>query len=171
MAAKPRVRNLELADAPLIAAAFAAVNWRNKAESKYRRYFREQEAGSRDVILGFLGDDFAGYGNIVWSPGYALFREAAIPEIQDLNVLPQFRRHGVATAIMDEAEARIAERSPIAGIGVGLYADYGPAQRMYVLRGYVPDAHGITYNDQRVPGGATVIADDDLILWLTKRLD
>ena len=43
------------------------------------------------------------------------------------------------------------------------------AQRMYVLRGYVPDALGITCSThQRVHGGEAVRADDDLVLWLTK---
>lgn len=164
-------RNIELADAPIIAAAFARVGWRNKSEAKYRRYFREQQAGARDVIVALFSGEFAGYGTIVWEPDYPTFREQGIPEIVDLNVLPGFRRRGVASAIMDEAEARIAQRSPIAGIGVGLYSDYGPAQRMYVLRGYVPDGKGITYGDEYVRGGAEVVADDDLVLWLTKRLD
>jgi len=44
---------------------------------------------------------------------------------------------------MDQAEQIIAERSDIVGIGVGLYADYGTAQRMYARRGYVPDGHGL----------------------------
>ncbi len=41
-------------------------------------------------------------------------------------------------ALMDAAEARAAERSAIVGLGVGLYADYGSAQRMYARRGYLP---------------------------------
>ena len=170
MASQLVVRNLELADAPLIAAAFAEFAWPDKSEAKYRRYFEEQEAGARDVLVALLAGRFAGYGTIVWQPAYPTFREAGIPEIQDLNVLPPFRRRGVATAIMDEAEARVAARVPAVGIGIGLYDDYGPAQRMYVLRGYVPDGKGITYNDEPVAGGEEVVAGDDLILWLTKQL-
>ncbi|HZD40607.1 MAG TPA: GNAT family N-acetyltransferase [Terriglobales bacterium] len=170
MASEVIVRNIELADAPIMAAAFAAVGWRNKSEVKFRRYFRAQQTGSRDVLVALYAGEFGGYGTIAWEPNYPPFRESGIPEIQDLNVLPRFRRRGVATAIMDEAESRIASRSPVAGIGVGLYADYGPAQRMYVLRGYVPDGKGITFHDEYVSGGDEVVADDDLILFLTKRL-
>lgn len=170
MASSISVRNLELSDAPVIAAAFARARWQNKSESKYRRYFTEQTAGARAVLVALLAGEFAGYGTVVWEPDYAPFRDLGIPAIVDLNVLPQFRRRGVATAIMDEAEARIALRSPFAGIGVGLYADYGPAQRMYVLRGYVPDGKGVTYRDEHIPAGAPLVADDDLVLWLTKRL-
>ena len=79
---------------------------------------------------------FAGYVTIVWSPGYAAFREAGIPEISDFNVLPHVRRRGIGTALMDAAEVLVGGRSDTVGIGVGLYPDYGrPAQRLYVLRG------------------------------------
>jgi ribosomal protein S18 acetylase RimI-like enzyme len=113
---------------------------------------------------------FAGYVTIRWQSDYAPFREQSIPEIADFNVLPPFRRRGIGTALMDEAERRISERSPMAGIGVGLYADYGAAQRMYVLRGYVPDGHGLSYRGRQVLGGEKVVVDDDLTLHLTKRL-
>ena len=87
-----------------------------------------------------------------------------------LNVLEQFRRKGIATQLMDRAEAEIAKRSDIAGIGVGLYSDYGPAQRMYILRGYVPDARGLMYAGKPVTPGTSVIADDSLTMNLTKNL-
>jgi hypothetical protein len=58
----------------------------------------------------------------------------------------------------------------VAGIGVGLYDDYGPAQRMYVLRGYVPDGRGASHRNLPVRGGETVPADDDLVIHLTRRL-
>ena len=73
-------------------------------------------------------------------------RTESIPEIQDLNVRPRIptARHRLA-ALLDEAEQLIGARSPLAGIGFGLYADYGAAQRLYVKRGYVPDGHGAYY--------------------------
>jgi hypothetical protein len=70
---------------------------------------------------------------------------------------------------MDAAEEVIAARSPAAGIGVGLYADYGAAQRLYVKRGYIPDGRGASWRDRPVLGGETVVADDDLALYFTKR--
>jgi hypothetical protein len=44
---------------------------------------------------------------------------------------------------MNEAELVVSECSRIAGIGVSMYADYGPAQRLYTPRGYVPDGRGL----------------------------
>jgi ribosomal protein S18 acetylase RimI-like enzyme len=113
---------------------------------------------------------FAGYVTVVWVSGYRPFAEAGIPEIQDLNVLPQFRRRGIASALMDAAEAAIAARAETAGIGVGLYADYGAAQLMYLRRGYLPDGRGIAYRGATVAPATRVPVDDDLVLMMARRL-
>jgi len=98
------------------------------------------------------------------------FREAGIPEIADFNVLIKYQRKGIGTRLMDEAERRIAQRSSIAGIGVGLTSDYGAAQVLYVKRGYVPDGHGICSDGQSLEYGEQISIDDDLVLYLTKVL-
>ena len=69
---------------------------------------------------------------------------------------------------MDAAEARATERSDLVGIGVGMDPDYGPAQAMYVRRGYVPDARGLTSHGRHIAWGDTVKVDDDLVLYFTK---
>lgn len=164
------IRQIEAGDTALIASAFQAIGW-NKPESQYLNYLKEQKEGKRVVFLAFLDKDFAGYGNIIWSSSYTQFKEKEIPEISDLNVLPKFRRKGIATAIMDHAEGMIANQSQYAGIGFGLYADYGAAQQMYVRRGYIPDGCGITYEGKPVPPGQQVMVDDDLVLFLVKKLE
>jgi hypothetical protein len=85
-------------------------------------------------------------------------------------VLPRYRRQGIGSRLLDEAERLIAERAPEAGIGVGLDPDYGPAQRLYVQRGYVPDGRGLYTGDRPVFSGETVRVDDGLALYFTKRL-
>ena len=51
-------------------------------------------------------------------------------------------------------EAReVARRSGVVGIGVGLHPGYNAAQRLYVKRGYIPDARGITYRNRFVEAG------------------
>lgn len=163
------IRLLGPQDINPLAAAFEAIGW-HKPPSLYQGYLAEQEAGGRVVLVARVKGLLAGYGTIRWQSDYAPFREQRIPEIVDLNVLPPFRRCGIASALLDEAEHRISERSPVAGIGVGLYADYGAAQRMYVLRGYVPDGRGLCYTGRQVLGGETVLVDDALTLHLTKDL-
>jgi len=54
------------------------------------------------------------------------------------------------------------------GIGVGLYKDYGCAQKLYVHLGYVPDGYGVTYKYQPVVPGNSYPVDDDLVIWLKK---
>lgn len=156
-------------DPPLIARAFADIGW-DKPEAQFVRYLDEQTAGDRPVLVARLDGVFAGYVTVVWVPLYAPFREAGIPEIQDFNVLPAFRRQGIGTALMDAAEALIALRSRTVGIGVGLYPDYGPAQRLYVLRGYVPDGRGIAWNAVHVTPMQEVIVDDELALFFTREI-
>lgn len=62
-------------------------------------------------------------------------------------------------------------KSNIVDIGVGLYPDYGSAQRLYIKRGYMPDGHGATYNYEYVTPGKEYPVDDDLALWFTKKLN
>ncbi len=165
----PRLRRLRADDAETLAAAFAAQGWQKPAE-QYRRYAAEQAAGQRVTLVAEVDDVFAGYVNVLWESPYAGFRAAGIPEIADFNVLQRFQRRGIGTALMNAAEALIAERSPVAGIGVGLTADYGAAQILYVKRGYVPDGRGLVYRDRPAPYGTAVTVDDDLVLYLTRRL-
>ncbi|HYN89988.1 MAG TPA: GNAT family N-acetyltransferase [Ardenticatenaceae bacterium] len=163
------IRPLQEQDVRPIAAAFAALGW-NKPESQYRRYLEEQAAGKREVLVALVAGAFAGYLTIVWESSYRPFREEGIPEIVDFNVLPHFRRRKIGTALMDAAEARVGMRSAVAGIGVGLTPDYGPAQRLYVLRGYVPDGRGLTYDRVPVEYGMQIAVGDRLVLHLTKQL-
>lgn len=163
------IRPLLAADIHPISAAFAELGW-NKPVSKYKSYLAEQESGRRVVLVAELQAVFAGYLTVCWYSHYPPFLEAGIPEIVDLNVLPHFRRAGIGTRLMDVAESRISTVSPLAGIGVGMSVDYGAAQRMYVLRGYVPDACGLMYGGQPVTYYQKYMVDDDLCLYLTKQL-
>ena len=165
------IRLLEERDVQPIVSAFREIGWSNKRPAQYQRYLSEQDQGRRTVLVALVGGEFAGYLTIDWIPVYPPFRQGGIPEITDFNVLPPLRRRGIGTRLMDEAERRIAERSPVAGIGFGLTPDYGAAQRMYVMRGYVPDGMGMRKNDRYVKPGDSVTADDGLVIFLTKRLD
>ena len=54
------------------------------------------------------------------------------------------------------------------GITVGLSGEYGPAQRLYGRRGYVPDGRGACQGQRPLRKGMPVIMDDDLTIWLTQ---
>ena len=145
------------------------MGWKKRA-GYFAGMGEKQAQGQLILFIATVDDAYVGHLKVVWQPTYPYFRKHNIPEIQDLNVLPAHRRQGIATQLLDTAEATIQQRSSKAGIGFGLYADYGAAQRLYILRGYVPDGQGVYYRGGYPQGGATVRLDDDLVLYLVKAL-
>lgn len=170
MNAQLEIRTLTKSDPETISMAFKRIGW-NKPAAQYRRYLDEQRAGTREVLVATIRGEFVGYITVDWQPNYAPFRNAGYPEIQDLNVLPQYRKRGIGTSLMSRVEALVSERSLTVGIGVGMYPDYGNAQRMYSKRGYVPDGRGLTYKCRILEPMAKTIVDDELVLYFTKTLN
>lgn len=156
-------------DIPLIVSAFTEIGW-NKPASIYQKYLEEQETHQRSVWVAFIEGEFIGYVTLKSYSDYVPFQANNIPEIADLNVLPKFRNQGVASTLLDLAEAEAFKKNSTVGIAVGLSADYGNAQKLYVQRGYIPDGRGITSHYKPVKFGDSITIDDDLVLWLTKRL-
>ncbi len=127
--------------------------------------------GERQVYIVMREGRDVGYCILNWQPKYALYKKLGIPEIQDLNVIPEARRRGAATALIEHCENLARERAcEHIGISVGLYSDYGPAQRLYAKLGYVPDGNGVTYDRQPVAPGEIRPVDDDLCLMMVKSL-
>ena len=81
-----------------------------------------------DTFLAWVNGRLAGYLTLRWESNNPLFRERNIPLIHHLGVFPQYQRRGIASRLMDEAERLIATRATQAGITVGLFGAYGPAQ-------------------------------------------
>ena len=163
-----KIRTLCYTDVGRIASAFSDLGW-DKPASLFERYLSEQEAAQRLVLVADLRATLAGYVTIQWVSNYPPFAKHGVPEIKDLNVLPPFQRQGIATALLAETELRIVRRSPVAGIGVGMTPDYGPAQRLYAKLGYMPDGLGLFHTNRHVTSGEQVTVDH-LIQFLTKRL-
>jgi len=163
------IRLFKRSDIELVAAVFDSLGW-NKPSSQYERYLEEQNNGERVVLIATVDGTFAGYVTILWESLYPFFWQAGIPEIVDLNVLPRFRQQGIGSSLLAEAENRIFKRSQIAGIGVGMTSDYGAAQRLYVMRDYIPDGRGLIQYGQPLSYGEQIIVDEGLTLYFTKVL-
>ncbi|MBP6985197.1 MAG: GNAT family N-acetyltransferase [Alphaproteobacteria bacterium] len=163
------LRPLFQVDIPLIVESFALNNW-PKPATIFEAYLKEQESGERLIWLAFYEDQFAGYATLKWESKYQPFKDQGIPEIMDLNVLPPYRGKGIGSDLLERAEQAALKISPVVGLGVGLYQDYGRAQQMYVKHGYIPDGLGLTYNYKPVAPGETVPVDDDLVFWFTKNI-
>lgn len=164
-----QIKNLDHSDIDKIVEAFARHNWPKPRET-FENYLSDQEKDDRFCWVIYQENDVAGYVTLNLNSKYQSFAKESIPEIQDLNILPPYRSKGLGTALLDVAERKATEFSRIVGIGVGLYADYGAAQRLYVKRGYIPDGKGITYKETSVPPGEHIRLDDDLVLWFMKKL-
>ena len=143
--------------------------------SKTDGYFALSEEnlkkGERMAYIVMCDGQDAGYCFLNKAPKYAPYKRFGIYEIQDLNVLHDFRQKGLASALVESCEG-VARQDECAefGISVGLSADYGPAQRLYCKLGYLPDGQGITYDRQTLKHGDSVTLDDDLCLMMVKVL-
>jgi GNAT superfamily N-acetyltransferase len=165
-----KIRAFEEKDIPLLVNEFARHHW-HKPQSIFDLYWHEQQAQERFMWIALHNEQCAGYVTLKWVSHYQLFQEQHIPEIMDLNVLPPYRKKGIGTRLLGLAEQLASTRNHVVGLGVGLYGDYGDAQKLYIKSGYIPDGCGVTYNYQTVTPGDSAPVDDDLILWFTKKLE
>ncbi|MCB9385777.1 MAG: GNAT family N-acetyltransferase [Bryobacterales bacterium] len=164
------VRELETGDLEDLAAPGRGAAWHG-GMPKWERRMIEHRSGDRYVAVAEDVGRLVGYGSLVFQSAYEPFRRAKIPEIQDLVVAENFRGRGAGTMLIERLEDLAAgEGYTEIGLGVGLYGDYGRAQRLYTKLGYRPDGRGVAYRGEPVPAGSTVRLDDDLLLWLAKRL-
>lgn len=126
-----------------------------KNEKNYfERCLKEQADKKRLIYVAATGERLVGYVQLIWAPAYATFKRLDIPEIQDLNVIPEMRGEGIGGRLVDTCEdaARKAGK-PEMGISVGLNASFGPAQRLYVKKGYLPDGAGVCCDEVPVRAG------------------
>lgn len=86
------------------------------------------------IWVAFIHDRFAGYITLKWQSQYESFARDHIPEIMDLNVLPPFRKSGVGSMLLDNAEKAAATKSDLVGIGVRLYAGHDGGVTMRSFR-------------------------------------
>ena len=154
------VREMRESDAPRVSQAFVDQGW-DTPDRPCDRYWEEQQAGKRVVLVAEHAGTFSGCVTILWQAQDSEFLSAGIPEIRELNVLIKFRCMGVGSALMEEAERTIAERSKVAGIAVGVTADYGAAHAMYAKRGYIPDGRGISQREQSPRHGDQITVDTE----------
>ncbi|MEM8862754.1 MAG: GNAT family N-acetyltransferase [Chloroflexota bacterium] len=139
-------------------------------QKQAEEHFDADLNGPSSTFMAKLENEFAGFITIRWEPHNEDFRQNNIPFIQHLEVKPEFQGQGIATHLMDAAEALIKTKATHAGTCVGIFGNYGPAQRLYAKRGYIPDGRGLCQWHRPVQEGESVIIDHDLVLWLVKKL-
>ncbi|MGG3506163.1 GNAT family N-acetyltransferase [Paenibacillus lautus] len=130
--------------------------------------WQENVEEQRITLVAMNENKFAGWLHLLSKSIYPPFLEKGIPEINNFDVVPSKRRLGIGNALMDAIEEIAFKKYRLVGIGVGLYYDYGNAQRLYAKRGYITDGRGISNNGIQVEPGSNVYVGHELALWLTK---
>lgn len=160
------IRKMQESDIKNLSRGFISQGWSSREEI-LTRYFKEQESGEREVLVAEVEGAVAGYITILPSAKHGPFAEV-YPELSDFNVFEPFRNQGIGNQLLEEAEKRVKFVSSKVTLGVGLHLGYGPAQRLYIRRGYIPDGTGVWYRNQPLEMNATSQNNDDLILYLVK---
>ena len=163
------IRKMQESDIKDLSRGFISQGWPSREEI-LTRYFKEQESGEREVLVAEIDGAVAGYVTILPSAKHGPFAEV-YPELSDFNVFEPFRNQGVGSQLLEEAEKRVELVSIKVSLGVGLHSGYGPAQRLYIKRGYIPDGTGVWYRNQPLEMNATSQNNDDLVLYLSKEFE
>lgn len=163
------IRNMEDRDAQAITDAEIEQGWDASVE-KYNKRLEDQRTGKAISLVAEYSGIPVGYINVYPDCTKGAFGGKGYPEIVDFGVLEKYRRKGIGTALMDEAEKIAATYADAVYLGVGLHSGYGSAQRMYVKRGYIPDGSGVWYQDKICEPYGECRNDDDLVLYLLKKL-
>ena len=168
MTEKLVIRKMLFEDIERLSHAFLQQGWPGRREI-LKTYFLEQEAGERQVLVAVVGEFLAGYITVIPLAKHGPFA-GLYPELTDFNVFESFQRRGIGTALLDKAEQVAQYYSDVVSLGVGLHKGYGPAQRLYVGRGYMPDGSGVWFQSQPLTPYASCENNDDLVLYFLKRV-
>ena len=162
------IRKMQESDIKNLSRGFISQGWPSREEI-LTRYFKEQESGEREVLVAEVESAVAGYITILPSAKHGPFAEV-YPELSDFNVFEPFRNQGIGNQLLEEAEKRVKFVSSKVTLGVGLHSGYGPAQRLYIKRGYIPDGTGVWYQNHQPAMNAVCEDIGELVLYLSKNL-
>ena len=163
------IRDLMPSDARIITDGEIEQGW-DADISKYEMRLQHQAEGKSTALVTEYQGNVAGYINVYPNSEWGAFANRGLPEIVDFGVLEKYRRNGVGTKLMDIAEEIAAKYADTVYLGVGLHSGYGSAQRMYIKRGYIPDGTGVWYKDKISEPYTDCRNDDELVLYLSKKL-
>lgn len=169
MKTKCSIRKMQESDIKNLSQGFISQGWPGREEI-LARYFLEQKSREREVLVAEIDGVVAGYITILPIAKQGPFAGMA-PELSDFNVFEPFQNQGIGNLLMEEAENRVKLISDKVTLGVGLHSGYGPAQRLYMKRGYIPDGTGVWYRNQPLEMNATIQNNDDLVLYLSKEFE
>ena len=164
-----RIRCMVHEDAKIWYDTYMSYDWHPQMEI-YEDYFRDQEEGKRLVFVPEYEGKVAGICTLLLAPKEGPFAGKGWPEINDFTVFFHLHKKGIGNKLLDVVEAEAAKISDHVYLAVGVHSGYGPAQRIYVKRGYIPDGSGVWYQGKQLDQYAPCVNDDDLLLFLSKEI-
>jgi GNAT superfamily N-acetyltransferase len=150
--------------------SLAAQDFFSGSEAEARENLGPFDESETSFILAYEGPEPVGIVTVRWQPNYPPFRSKGIPFIQNIEIRYDLRGQGYGSRVMAAVEQLVSERSPKVGTCVALFDAYGPAQRLYAKRGYLPDGRGACHRFTPLQRGEVITLDDDHLLWLVKDL-
>lgn len=163
------IRDMIQEDAKIITDEEIAQGWHQTID-KYKKRLQHQAEGKAVSLVAEYNGNVAGYINVYPNAKSGAFADKGYSEIVDFGVLEKYRRKGIGNKLVDIAEKIASIYSDMVYLGVGLHSGYGNAQRMYVKRGYIPDGSGVWYGEKVCIPYTDYCNDDDLVLYLSKKI-
>jgi len=121
--------------------------------------------GHQTYLVAWEGAEPVGHAHVAWTGG-----KLGVPEIQDVFVVPAYRRRGIATALTPAAEREAAAQGH-ARISLGHSIANDAARRLYERLGY----RNAGLDPERVQGTVLMrghrVEVDDTLIHLVKDLD
>lgn len=125
---------------------------------------------SRNVFIAEYNDRVSGQCTLILNPTVGPWADQGIPKINDLTVFFDVHNKGIGSKLLDAVEKEASKYADKVYLAVGVHSGYGPAQRMYVKRGYNFDGSGVWYQGKQLDQYAPCVNDDDLLLYMAKDL-
>lgn len=163
------IRSMEIEDAKVIYDTYLAYGWHPVLET-YENYYKEQEENKRKVFIAEYKGEVSGLCTLVLNSEEGPWVDMGYPEIVDLTVFFHVHNNGIGNKLLDVIEQEAAKISDTVYLAVGVHSGYGAAQRIYVKRGYIPDGSGVWYQGKQLEQYAPCCNDDDLLLFMSKKL-
>ena len=164
-----RIRSMVPEDAKILYDTYLSYGWHPDIKV-YEKYYREQQEGERLVFIPELQGAVKGQCTLVLHPATGPWAGMGVPEISDFTVFFDVHHRGIGNKLLDVAESEAAGIADTVILAVGIHSGYGPAQRIYAKRGYIPDGTGVWYQGKVLDQYAPCVNDDDLVLFLSKKL-
>ena len=164
-----KIRSMLKEDEKVIFDTQSSYGWHPSMET-YEKYFSEQESKERIVFVAENEGEVAGYCTLILKPSEGPWGGMGYPEINDLLVFFKYHKKGIGTKLLDVIEKEAAGFTDMIFLAVGVHSGYGAAQRLYVNRGYNFDGSGVWYQGKQLGQYEPCVNDDDLLLFMSKKL-